>query len=108
MSLIEQLDKVIATHVLPLAQRHQWKEMNSQASSMGALRDYVAGNLYIRVVNDRGLVDIEIGSVHKRKDLRCASFFKDLLAPPRKGAGTSQLSSNASSWRTNGIGSMTV
>jgi hypothetical protein len=83
--MIEQLDKVITTYVLPLVQRHQWKMVASHSSSRGAVRDYAAGNLYIRISLDRGLFDIEVGPVHSNNDLRNVSFFKDLIEPPMNG-----------------------
>ena len=50
----EKFDSVITNKVSPLIAKFGWKLTNSDSSAMGELREYESGNLYIRIVNDRG------------------------------------------------------
>ena len=79
----EQFNKMIASHITSFAQRRNWIEVRIEESSRGSLRDYMAGNLYIRICSDRGLIEIEIGSC--ADNLRAVSFYKDMLAPAPSG-----------------------
>ena len=82
--MMQQLDQIITGQILLLAKRRLWKETRKNESSIVAFRDYIADNLYIRISNDRGCFDMEIGSLGGN-DLRCVSFYKDLLTPSAQG-----------------------
>ena len=81
----EEFEKIISNKVKPIIDQFNLKLVNSDSSAMGELRDYSSDNLYIRIVSDRGLFDIEVGSIFNRDKLRCVSFFKDWASPPLKG-----------------------
>jgi hypothetical protein len=84
--MLQQLNAAIARYVHEVAERRGWQEFESkQYSNFGASRDYHAGNLHLRVMNDRGLVDLEVGAVSQPRSLRSASFYRDLLDPPALG-----------------------
>jgi hypothetical protein len=83
--VIEKLDQVIANSIQPLANRFHWKVIDSEVSDRIASRDYIAGNLFIRVLNHLGLLAMELGSAHNKGQLRSVSLFKDLLEPPWQG-----------------------
>ncbi|WP_432461016.1 hypothetical protein [Agarivorans sp. QJM3NY_25] len=83
--MLDKLNCVISEFVEPLILKYQWTLDNEIASGMGAIKEYVGKEIYIRVVNDRGLLDIEIGSKHDKERLRCVSFFKDWKTPPWRG-----------------------
>lgn len=61
---IDKLKKVITESVRPLADRYDWKPTDSEATSRSNCQDYVAGNVFVRVLNDRGLLDMELGPAH--------------------------------------------
>ena len=81
----EEFKNLISEKVKSEIDKHNLELVNSDFSGMGELREYSSENLYIRVVNDRGIFDIEVGSVFNNDNLRCVSFFKDWLSPPMKG-----------------------
>jgi len=83
--MIDKLNQVIADSIQSPADRLQWKVIDSDASSTSASRDYVAGNVFIRVVNDRGRLAMELGPAHNKGRLRSVYLFKDLLEPPSQG-----------------------
>jgi hypothetical protein len=79
MAPTKHLDEVISAHILPIALRRHLIKIRDDESTRGALCDYTADNVYIRIRSDRGMIEIEVGS--SAGNLRAVSFYKDLLSP---------------------------
>ena len=84
MRLLTELDAMISSKLLPLLERHGATALCGGESNNHAFRDYVFANIHLRISNDRGLLDIEIGPAGE-SDLRSVSFYRDLLNPPDLG-----------------------
>ncbi len=80
-----RLDSVIARYVAPLAERYGFVPVRREVFAMGALQHYVAGELHIRIVNDRGIVAFEVGPRGHPELTREVALIKEHLEPPRKG-----------------------
>ena len=52
---------------------------------MGALKDYSAANLLVRVVNDRGIVSFEIAPLSDHNRRFDIALYKEYLDPPKLG-----------------------
>ncbi|MCB2386852.1 hypothetical protein [Thalassolituus alkanivorans] len=83
--MLDKLNEVISKYVNPLISKSKWALEKERASGLGALKEYSCENVYIRIVNDRGIFDMEIGSKYNQEQLRCVSFFKDWQSPPKRG-----------------------
>lgn len=83
MTPSQYLEQAIVGTVEPVAQRLHWSRVRDEDSSRYALRDYAAGNVYVRITCDRGLLEVEVGP--SADNLRAVSFYKDLIAPPEAG-----------------------
>ena len=81
----EQLNNAIAKYVTPMAEKFAFKQVNEEAYGMGALVDYVADNLFIRIVNDKGIISFEIAPKHQKDQLRDLALYKEFLIPPKQG-----------------------
>ncbi len=82
-------------YIEPLAKKYGFNLVKEEAYGMGALKDYVAGNLYIRLVNDKGIISFEIAPGHLQNELRDVALYKELLAPPPQGVWNLSLAEQA-------------
>lgn len=80
-----QLDNAISKYVAPLINKYGFVPIHREAMGMGALQDYEAGNLFIRIVNDRGIISFEVGPKKHSEKAWDISIFKEYLSPPKKG-----------------------
>ena len=83
MTPSQYLEQAVVKTVEPVAQRLHWSRVRDEDSSRGALRDYTAGNVCVRISCDRGLLEVQVGP--STDNLRAVSFYKDLIAPPEAG-----------------------
>jgi hypothetical protein len=84
-TMLEKLEEAIHLYIRELADRKGWEEVHREHSAMGALRDYRCGNLLIRVINERGLVDVEIAPASQITSFRSVSLLMDWLQPAKQG-----------------------
>ncbi|MDH3315275.1 MAG: hypothetical protein OER43_05860 [Gammaproteobacteria bacterium] len=80
-----QLDKAIDQYVAPLARQYGFVLVNEEAYGMGSLKDYEAGNLFIRILNDKGIVSLEIAPSSYRGKRYDLGLYKEYLDPPKLG-----------------------
>ena len=80
-----QLDRAIEKYVLPLGEKYGFSPVKRQCTGMGALQDYIAGNLYIRIVNDRGIIDFEVAPLNHPDRLCDLTLIREYLNPPARG-----------------------
>ncbi len=80
-----QLEKAIDKYFAPLAQKYGFALKNEEAYGMGALKDYSAENVLVRVVNDRGIVSFEIAPLSDRDRRFDIAIYKEYLNPPKQG-----------------------
>jgi len=80
-----QLEKAIDKYITPLAVEHRFSSINEEAYGMGALHDYEAQNLFIRIVNDKGIISIEIAPKKHPKKIWDIAIFNEFLEPPKNG-----------------------
>jgi len=77
------LDSAIARFLAPLIEKRKWTPGPTYEENSGhAGREFTCGHVLIRVANDRGLIDLELGSIESNSSPRSASAFRDLLDPP--------------------------
>lgn len=80
-----QLEEIIDKYFAPLVQKYDFALENEKAYGMGALKDYSAENVLVRVVNDRGIVSFEIAPLSDRDRRFEIAMFKEYLNPPKLG-----------------------
>ena len=86
MSEIDRdLDEVIKSQIGPLINRLGLVKAGAGTSGPFSFRDYVSGNLTMRILNERGLLGIEVGPTNQQGDFRAVGIFKDALMPPPSG-----------------------
>lgn len=81
----EQLEQAIDKYLKPLVEEHNFSSINEEAYAMGALHDYEVNNLFIRVVNDKGIISIEVAPKNFPKKIWDIAIFKEYLEPPKNG-----------------------
>ena len=84
--LKKQLERAIEHYFQVLIDKYQLKCLNERAAGMGALKDYESQDLLIRIVNDKGIVSLEVGSTHRQDKKWDISLVKDYLDPPHAGS----------------------
>ena len=85
MGMLPSLDSAIGEQLSALIERRGWRALSVNNGVRYADRDYVCGHVLLRVRNELGLIDLEVGSVESEESLRSASSFRDLLDPPPSG-----------------------
>ncbi len=80
-----QLEKTIDKYFAPLVQKYGFLLVVEEAYGMGALKDYSAENVLVRVVNDRGLISFEIAPLSDRDHRFDLALYKEYLDPPKLG-----------------------
>ncbi len=80
-----QLEKAIETYFAPSIRKHGFALVNEEAYGMGALKDYSAENVLVRVVNDRGIVSFEIAPLIETERRFDIALYKEYLDPPKLG-----------------------
>ena len=96
-----QLDNAISKYVAPLARKYDFVPIHREAMGMGALQDYEAGNLFVRIVNDQGIISFEVGPKNHPEKAWDVSIFKEYLNPPKKGVLNLSLEQQAEFLDTN-------
>lgn len=64
MTLEEELDKCVNKYLTSLLEKRPNKLLEKSAGSMGALKKFEFSNLVLWIINDRGIISIEINSKH--------------------------------------------
>ncbi len=95
MTYLDELEGAFARHFSELAKRWQWVARPSETFPTGARLEYVAGNVRVRVVNERRLLYVEVGPVAAPETSFTVSQVKDLLEPARRGRWSLSLSDSA-------------
>lgn len=85
MRYTDQLEEVFDKHFASIARDRHWKGPELSIFPNGAIAEYTCGHLRVRFVNERGLVEIEIGSVSVPGQAFSIARHKERLEPPRKG-----------------------
>lgn len=80
-----QLEKAIDKYFAPSIRKHGFALVNEEAYGMGALKDYSAENVLVRVVNDRGIVSFEIAPLSDPERRFDIGIYKEYLNPPKLG-----------------------
>ncbi len=80
-----RLDQAIDKYFAPLARQYGFVLVNEEAYGMGALKDYSAENVLVRVVNDRGIVSFEIAPLSDPERRFDVAVYKEYLDPPKLG-----------------------
>jgi hypothetical protein len=82
---MSQISNSVSHKLAPLAEQLGWKQTSIEASYNAECCEYESENLIIRIVVDKGVSEISIGSRQNPEQLRDVSFFKDYLNPLKKG-----------------------
>ncbi|MDX1527424.1 MAG: hypothetical protein R3337_02280 [Gammaproteobacteria bacterium] len=80
-----RLDDAIDKYFAPLAGKYGFALVNEEAYGMGALKDYSAENVLVRIVNDRGIIGFEIAPLSNRNRRFDLALYKEYLDPPKLG-----------------------
>ncbi len=80
-----KLEKAINKYLAPLARKLDLALVNEEAFGMGALKDFSADKVLVRVVNDRGIISFEIAPLSDREKRFDLAIYKEYLDPPKLG-----------------------
>lgn len=80
-----QLEEAIERYFASLVRKYGSVLVNEEAYAMGAVKDYSADHVLVRVVNDRGIVSLEIAPLSDRGMRFDIALYKEYLDPPRTG-----------------------
>ena len=82
MGIEEYLDHCFGQFVQPVATELGLKLVKRQAEGLGGLYELSGGNLLVRLVNDRGLVSLEIAPASQPTDYWDLEIVSGLFNPP--------------------------
>ena len=90
-----QLETAIVKYFRVLIKGHGLKLVNEYESGMGALKDYESENLFIRIVNDKGIISLDIAPKSNPAKTYDIALYKELRDPPNRGCWNLSLKEQA-------------
>ena len=97
----EQLENAIRKYFEDLIERRRFRLKREDAYSMGALKEYECEEFIMQIVNDKGIVTLEVAPKSLPDKTRGIAQYKELLVPPLKGHWNLSLEEQASFLETN-------
>ena len=91
----QKLADAIEKYFRVLIEGHGFRLVNEYASGMGALKGYESENLFIRIVNDKGIISLEIAPKSNPKKMYDIALYKELREPPLRGSWNLSLQEQA-------------
>ena len=91
----QKLEDAIEKYFHVLIEGHGFRLMNEYASGIGALKDYESENLFIRIVNDKGIISLDIAPKSNPKKRYDIALYKELREPPARGSWNLSLQEQA-------------
>ena len=81
----EKLEEAIKKYFRGLLKKHGLRLVKEFASGVGALKDFESENLFLRIVNDKGIVSLEIAPKSNPEKIYDIALYKELREPPAQG-----------------------
>ena len=94
-NLGHKLEHAIEKYLRVFIERHGLKLVNEYKSGMGALKDYESDNLFIRIVNDKGIISLDIAPKSNPAKTYDIALYKELRDPPKRGCWNLSLKEQA-------------
>lgn len=91
----KQLDEAISKYFDSLIANYNFSLIKQEAFGLGALKDYENENLYMRIVNDKGIISLEVGPKSNTEQARDIALYKELKEPPKQGCWNLSLQEQA-------------
>ena len=91
----QKLEDAIEKYFHVLIEGHGFRLVNEYASVMGALKDYESKNLFIRIVNDKGIISLDIAPKSNPEKTYDIALYKELREPPVRGCWNLSLQEQA-------------
>ena len=91
----QKLEDAIEKYFRVFIEGHGFKLVNEYASGMGALKDYESENLFIRIVNDKGIISLDVAPKSNPKKMYDIALYKELREPPARGSWNLSLQEQA-------------
>ena len=91
----KKLEDAIEKYFRVLIEAHGFRRVNEYASGMGALKDYESENLFIRIVNDKGIISLDIAPKSNPEKTYDLALYKELREPPAHGCWNLSLQEQA-------------
>lgn len=101
MRHIDKIDIFIDKELSQFFKAKNFKEIDRVSQSMGACRTYQNGGITLRLLCNRGIIDIEVGPKSSTKKFRCIPMIKDIEEPAPKGRWNLSLEEQAKFLITN-------
>lgn len=95
MRHIDKIDKFVNSGFDRFLKEKNFKEIDRVSQSMGAYRTYRNGGITLRLICDRGILDIEVGPKSSTSIFRCISMVKDIEEPAKNGRWSLSLEEQA-------------
>ena len=96
-----KLDDAIEKYFRTLIEKHGFRLVNEYESGMGALKDYESENLFIRIVNDKGIISLDIAPKSNPNKTYDIALYKELREPPASGSWNLSLQDQAEYFEDN-------
>ena len=90
-----KLEDAIKKYFRVLIEGHELRLVNEYESGMGALKDYQSENLFIRIVNDKGIISLDIAPKSNPNKTYDIALYKELREPPARGSWNLSLQEQA-------------
>ena len=91
----QKLDAAIEKYFRVLLERHGFTLVNEYESGMGALKDYKGENLLIRIINDRGIISLDVAPKSNPQKMYDIALYKEFREPPARGSWNLSLQEQA-------------
>ena len=90
-----KLEDAIEKYFRMLIEEHRFRLVNEYASGMGALKNFESENLFIRIVNDKGIISLDIAPKSNPEKTYDIALYKELREPPASGSWNLSLQEQA-------------
>ena len=79
MGFLEDLNKAIDKYFIGLLNSNDFILYEENAKGMGALRKYENQKIKIQIINDRGLINLDVSSKHGKEDFRDTEILYSMI-----------------------------
>ena len=81
-----ELEAAAEKNFQSLLRQHECKLVREEAYDLGALKDYEGDDFIVRVINDKGIVSIEVAGKASPQGFQGIASYKTLREPPAQGS----------------------
>jgi hypothetical protein len=91
----QKLEDAIEKYFRGLIEGHGFRLVDEYASKMGVLKGYESENLFIRIINDKGIISLDIAPKSNPQKMYDIALYKELREPPVRGSWNLSLQEQA-------------